>query len=123
MLSEEFGKDGVIVTLEWTEENSLYLYNVSVSPQLEVTFIGRVGIQLKVPYNSLYNVSVVAVPPCPHQNEIVNKFAGPGLHYSEYQQYYQYMHMYMLYNTEHLMLFVFQCFQLSADIQLPQTSI
>ena len=52
------------MTLEWTEENFLYSYNVSVSPQLEVMFIGKVRVQLKVPYNSLYSVSVAAIQPC-----------------------------------------------------------
>ena len=85
MLSEEFGKDGAIVTLEWAEENSLYSYNFNISPQLNVTFIERVRVQLKVPYNSLYNVSVAAIPPCRHQNDIVNNFVGLSLHYSEYQ--------------------------------------
>ena len=92
ILSEQFGKDGVIVTLEWAEENSLYSYNVSVSPQLEVTFIARVRVQVKVPYNSLYSVSVAATPPCQRQNDIMISFVGSSLHYSEYQLYYQYMH-------------------------------
>ena len=78
IISEQFEKDGAIVTLEWTEENSLYSYNVSFSPQLEVMFIGRVRVQLKVPYNSLYNVSVAAIPPCQQSN--VTTFIGPSLY-------------------------------------------
>ena len=86
ILSEQFEKDGVIVTLEWTEENSLYSYNISVSPQLEVMFIERVSfrVQLSVPYNSFYNVSIAAVPLCRRNN--VTTFIGPSLYYSEYQQ-------------------------------------
>ena len=84
ILSEQCEKDGVIVTLEWTEENSLYSYNIIVSPQLDVMFIGRVTVQLTVAYNNLYNVSVAAIPPCQQNN--VTTFIGPSLYYSEYQQ-------------------------------------
>ena len=84
ILSEQFEKDGAIVTLEWTQENSLYSYNVSFSPQLEVMFIGRVRVQLNVPYNRFYNVSVAAIPLCRRNNVIT--FIGPSLYYSEYQQ-------------------------------------
>ena len=42
IISEKYEQDGVVVTLEWAEDNSLYSYNVSVSPWLEVMLIGRV---------------------------------------------------------------------------------
>lgn len=84
ILSEQFEADGVIVTLEWAEDNTLYSYNVSVSPWLEVVFIGRVRVQLKVPYNSHHIVSVAALPPCQHQNDIVKNCAYHSLYYSEH---------------------------------------
>ena len=83
ILSEVLEEDGVMVTLEWTEENFLYSYNVSVSPQLEVIFIGRVRVQLKVPYNIFHNVNVTAIPPC-QQNNILT-FVAPSLYYGKYK--------------------------------------
>ena len=46
-------------------------------------FIGMVRVQLKVPYNSFYNVNVAAMPPCQRNN--VTTFIGPRLYYSKYQ--------------------------------------
>ena len=63
-ISEHFESTGVIVTVKWIEESPFYLYDITVVPQVEAIFTGRVRVQLKVQYNSLYNVSVVASSPC-----------------------------------------------------------
>ena len=59
---EQFEKDGVTVTLEWTQENS---YNFSVFPSLPIIFSGDANVQLKVPYNTVYNISLLVIPPNP----------------------------------------------------------
>ena len=81
-LSEKFERDGIIVTLEWSHENSgtLYSYYVTVVPSVEIVFIGRVKIQLKVSYDVLYNVSVVASSLCGQRNATTFTI----LHYGEY---------------------------------------
>ena len=60
--SEQFESNAVTLVLEWTQESSLlsYSYNVSAVPdlQLDITFIGSTSVQLTVPYNMLFNVSV-----------------------------------------------------------------
>ena len=58
--TEEFGTDGVTVTLKCALENS---YNVTTTPYLPVIFSGSTSIQIKVQYNALYNVSVLGIPP------------------------------------------------------------
>ena len=70
--SEEFLKDGIIVSLEWTLLNSQsyhqqFLHNISVSavPQLNnVMFTGDMRAQLTLSYNTLYNVSVTQHSTC-----------------------------------------------------------
>ena len=61
MKTEVFGIDEVMVTLEWSNENS---YNVSVSPHPPFKSSGSNSILLRVSYNTLYNVSVVSIDPC-----------------------------------------------------------
>ena len=62
--SEQFESNAVTLVLEWTQprESSLlsYSYDVSAVPdlQLDITFIGSTSVQLTVPYNMLFNVSV-----------------------------------------------------------------
>ena len=63
--SENLGSDGVRVTLEWTtyenhNDQSLYLYNVSVSPMVALTSSER-RVQLIASYDTLYNASVVVL--------------------------------------------------------------
>ena len=62
---EEFGMDGVAIGLHWTQEshgNLLASYNISTVPTIgaEVTMISNTKANLTVPYNTPYNVSVVA---------------------------------------------------------------
>ena len=61
---EHFESTNVTVIIKWMEENPFYLYHITVIPQVEVTFTGRVQVQLNVLYNTFYNVSVVASSPC-----------------------------------------------------------
>ena len=75
-MTEEFESDGVVVTLEWVQQN-FYSYNVSVVPQLEYTVNEFTRVQLNVSYNTFYSLSIIASPPC-GQNSTV-KFIG--LHY------------------------------------------
>ena len=68
VLSEEFEVDGVIITLG-IGENAHYSYHVSAIPQLtSVTSIGSARFQFEIPYNTLYNVSVVAAHLCGQNN-------------------------------------------------------
>ena len=56
----QFGSDAVTLVLEWTQENS-YSYNISAVPQVAMIYIGNTSIQLTVPYNMLFNVSITAL--------------------------------------------------------------
>ena len=62
--SEIFGIDSNTVTLEWPQGNPLHSYQVSVLPQVEITFMGKVRVQLSVSYDVMYNVSIVMSSPC-----------------------------------------------------------
>ena len=53
--------DEVTVTLQWTNESS---YNITVSPYLPFKSSGSTSVQLRVPYNTLYNVSALSIDPC-----------------------------------------------------------
>lgn len=63
-------RNGVIVTLSWTGSgySPLYRshYHITVKPQPAVinSTLGRTRFQLKLSYNILYNVTVIAVPVC-----------------------------------------------------------
>ena len=49
----------VTVTLKWSQEGSAS-YNVTIVPQVDLTYIGNTSVQLSVPYNELHCVSVIA---------------------------------------------------------------
>ena len=76
IVSDNFEKDGIRVILEWTQENhTSYSYNVSVTPHPASTLISeRMRVELKVSYDLLYNVSVLATPHCTGQGSIVEAF-------------------------------------------------
>ena len=59
--TEEFGNDYIIVTLQWTNES---FYNITVGPYLPFMFLESTSVQLRVPYNTLYNVSILRIDPC-----------------------------------------------------------
>ena len=72
ILSEQFERDGIIVTLG-IEDNTLYeSYHVNANPQLAsdsvISIIDRAMFQIKVLYNIVYNVSVVATHLCGQNN-------------------------------------------------------
>ena len=58
-ISEQFEANSVTVTLEWTTKHGV-TYNVNVDPQVTVNHTGRNSAQLVVPFNTKYNVSIVA---------------------------------------------------------------
>ena len=62
--SEQFDRNGVSVTFEWTPESLSYLYDVIAIPSVEVTYRGRTRARLMLSYNTLYTVSLVATHPC-----------------------------------------------------------
>ena len=65
LLSEDSsGIHNVTVVLEWIQESILYLYSITVVPQVELKFIGSTRAQLILSYNILYNVSVVVTHLC-----------------------------------------------------------
>ena len=63
-LMESYENDGVAITMEWAQESSPFTYQVSVDPQVELNLQGSTGVELKVPYNTPYTVSVVATHSC-----------------------------------------------------------
>ena len=87
IVSENFEKDDIRVILEWTQENhTSYSYNVSVTPHPVSTLISdRMRVELKVSYDLLYNVSVLATPHCTGQGSTVEVFTG--LYYGQYIMY------------------------------------
>ena len=80
LVSEHFTSDGVVVTLEWIQQN-FYSYNVSVIPQPEYDVNETTRIQLNVSYNTFYNMNVVASPPCGQNTSTSNLI---GLYYCKY---------------------------------------
>ena len=67
-MTEQFESDGVTVTLEWYQNRSFYSYYVSVTPDIVMRTNGSILLKLKVPYNTFYNVSILATPPCGKNN-------------------------------------------------------
>ena len=70
--TEDFGIDEVTLTLQWANESS---YNITVSPYLSFKSSGSTSVQLRVPYNTLYNVSVLSIDPC-RQNSVFEIYYG-----------------------------------------------
>jgi hypothetical protein len=65
--SEEFGADNVTVNVEWTREEGA-TYQIIIVPQMPmILFTGDSNIQLILPYNNNYNLSVKSTFPCQHQ--------------------------------------------------------
>ena len=83
IVSEDLEKDGVRVTLEWTQDNSsFYLYNISVAPNpASALTTERMRAQLKVSYDIPYNVSVQATLTRGNGNFIT---VSIELHYGEH---------------------------------------
>ena len=68
-----FGTDDVTITLERANEGSS---NVSVSPYLPFKILESTGIQLRVPYNTLYNVSVLRIDLCGQNYSVFEIYYG-----------------------------------------------
>ena len=54
---------GVSITLEWTPQVG-ESYNVTISPAIDVIFTERASVNLRLLYNTVYNVSVTATSLC-----------------------------------------------------------
>ena len=63
IISEEFGVDDVIVTVEWSQQVGA-VYDVKIIPLAHIVFAGSTRRRLIIWYNTEYNFSVVAITPC-----------------------------------------------------------
>ena len=73
MTEEYFENDGVSITLEWTQADLTdltYSYHVVVVPSLPLNSYTSTSIQIKFPYNSPHNVSIV-VSSCGQYNTAI----------------------------------------------------
>lgn len=68
---EQFESDGVTVILELYENAYFYSYYVSVTPDIVMRINGSIHLRLKLPYNTFYNVSILATSPC-GQNHVID---------------------------------------------------
>ena len=66
IVSESLESDGIRINLDWThEDQSQYSYNVSVSPTALLSQTHSEGeIQFIASYDTLYNISLLAIPQC-----------------------------------------------------------
>ena len=58
-ITSNLSSDSVTVNLDWTEEDGVS-YNVSVTPPLMIRQVCSNCVELTVPYNIVYNVSVLS---------------------------------------------------------------
>ena len=81
ILSEEqFECNGVRSTLEWAEGNSTYSYHTDIAPYLPFFSFSSTFITFKIPYNTAYNVSVLATTSNPCLRNVTHFFE---VHYGE----------------------------------------
>ena len=66
--SEEFKSSVVSVSLQWTPQIGV-TYNVSTVPVVNVDVIERAGTNLSLMYDTVYNVTVTAMPLCGQNNQ------------------------------------------------------
>ena len=71
-MTEEYDNknDGVTITLEWEQINPTYSYHVAVVPNLPLNFSTSTHVRVRVPYNTLHNVSII-VSSCGKYNATV----------------------------------------------------
>ena len=63
--TEQYSVNNITITVEWIQQfGAVYMYDLSVLPPAPLEFIGSSSVQLVLEYNTLYNLSVVAVAPC-----------------------------------------------------------
>ena len=63
VITEEYGAESVIITVEWTQVHNV-TYTANVSPMVPLTPTGHTSRQLTILYNIKYNFSVTAAPLC-----------------------------------------------------------
>jgi threonine synthase len=76
VISEEYSFDNVTVTVAWTQQ-AVAMYDVRIVPLAPNVSTGNVNRQLTLSYNTVYNLSVVAVTPCGNATAFI------GLHYGK----------------------------------------
>lgn len=85
-LSEQFEREGVMITIEWTQQSSLVSFLVSVHPevaiQLNISNSVTASAQLVIPYNTVQNVSISAAVLCG-----LSSMTTIMLNYGEFQVY------------------------------------
>jgi hypothetical protein len=75
---ERYETDDVIVTVEWTQLEGV-TYTTSVSPLTSIVVTGNTSRQLTISYNTKYNLSVEAAPPCrPYPTAVIALNYGEG---------------------------------------------
>ena len=79
-INEELEMDRVIISLHWTQQNSLSSYSVSVVPWTPVMFNNTGAKLLGVLYNIRYNVSIVEYCQDEQSSEVATVIQ---LHYGE----------------------------------------
>ena len=50
------------------------LYHIDIAPYLPFNSSGSTFVQFKVPYNTVYNVNVLATPPDPRKQNVTQSF-------------------------------------------------
>ena len=76
---ERYEVDNVIVTVEWTPQEGV-TYTTSVSPLTSITVTGNSSRQLTISYNTNYNISVEAAPPCrPNPTAVITLKYGEAI--------------------------------------------
>ena len=59
--TEVFEEDNVTIFLEWAAENATgVIYNVSIIPRVPIIKLSDTSIELRVAYNTAYNLSIFA---------------------------------------------------------------
>jgi hypothetical protein len=77
VISEEYSLNNITVTVAWTQQAGA-MYDVRIVPLAPIVSIGSANRQqLTLSYNTVYNLSVVAVTPCGNATAFI------GLHYGK----------------------------------------
>ena len=76
---ERYEADNITITVEWTPQEGI-TYTTSVSPLTTITVTGNSSPQLTVSYNTDYNFSVEAAPPCrPNPTAVITLKYGEAI--------------------------------------------
>ena len=63
ILESGYEAENVTVTVEWVKQIGV-TYTISVSPSVPIIITESMSYRLTIPYNTEYNLSVVAAAPC-----------------------------------------------------------